>query len=104
MISRIWRGWTTPENAERYEKLLTEGIMPKIQAIEGYKGSQIMSRKLDSGEIEFATITFWSSLDVLTNFVGEDIERANIPEEAAKLMTRWDERVVHYEMIANHKG
>ena len=104
MITRYWRGWTTPENAPVYEKLLLEEIMPKIHAIEGYKGSQIMSRELESGEVEFATITFWSSLDVITNFVGDDIERANIPAEAAQLMTRWDERVVHYEMIANHKG
>jgi hypothetical protein len=25
MISRIWHGWTTPENADRYESLLKTG-------------------------------------------------------------------------------
>jgi len=108
MIARYWRGWTTPENADIYEKLLHEKILPKIQAIEGYKGAMVMNRELDSGggapsEIEFATMTYWSSLDVIQNFVGEDIGRANIPDEAAKLMKRWDERVVHYEMLSNHK-
>ena len=26
MISRIWHGWTTPENANTYENLLKEEI------------------------------------------------------------------------------
>ena len=104
MIARLWRGWTTPENSDEYEKLLHDEILPKIQAIEGYKGSMIMNRELESGEVEFAAMTFWSSLDVIKNFVGEDIGRANMPEEAAKLLSRWDERVVHYEMLSNHKA
>jgi len=31
MISRIWHGWTTPENAGTYEPLLKEEIFAGIQ-------------------------------------------------------------------------
>ncbi len=32
MICRYWRGWTTPENADAYEKLIRHDIMPGIAA------------------------------------------------------------------------
>lgn len=40
MIVRIWHGWTTPANADRYERLLREEIFVGIgaQKIEGYLG------------------------------------------------------------------
>lgn len=42
MISRIWRGWTRPENADTYETLLREEIFPGIAAkdVEGYREIQ----------------------------------------------------------------
>jgi hypothetical protein len=32
MIARIWHGWTTPADAERYESLLQDEIFPGIFA------------------------------------------------------------------------
>ena len=32
MILRLWRGWTTPENADRYEDLIATAIFPGIPA------------------------------------------------------------------------
>ncbi len=48
MISRIWRGWTTPENAARYEQLLRTDILPKITAkgISGYRGAHLFQEIL----------------------------------------------------------
>jgi hypothetical protein len=31
MIARLWRGWTTPENADTYEKLLKGEIFTRIK-------------------------------------------------------------------------
>ena len=33
MIARIWHGWTTPDNADKYEGLLREGIFVGIQIV-----------------------------------------------------------------------
>ena len=39
MIARIWHGWTTCENSERYQKLLREEVLLEIarRSIPGYK-------------------------------------------------------------------
>jgi hypothetical protein len=44
MISRIWHGYTTLENADTYERLLHEEIFVSIQNrnIKGYKGIQLL--------------------------------------------------------------
>lgn len=42
MIRQIWQGWTTPDNADKYESLLKEEIFVGIQNrnIRGFKGIQ----------------------------------------------------------------
>ena len=50
MISRIWHGWTTHENADVYESLLKSEIFYGIKdrEIEGYKGIDLLRRDLDN--------------------------------------------------------
>ena len=49
-IKRIWHGWTTPENADVYWTVLSETVVPGIEAksIEGYRGIQILRRDHES--------------------------------------------------------
>jgi len=46
MISRIWHGWTTRENAEAYENLLRSEIFTGIanRSIQGYRGIHLLRR------------------------------------------------------------
>lgn len=39
MIARIWHGWTTFENASKYEELLKKEVFPSIEKkkISGYR-------------------------------------------------------------------
>jgi heme-degrading monooxygenase HmoA len=96
MIARLWHGYTKPEDAGTYHDMLLTSILPGIHRIAGYKGSYVL-RKDAGDEIEFITITFWESLDALREFAGADYERSVIAPEAAKLLTRHDERSTHYE-------
>jgi len=102
MIQRIWHGYTTPENAEAYQRLLKEEIMPGIASkqIPGYLGMQILRRVSEEhqGEVEFITIMNFSKLEDIKRFVGEDYAVANLPEEAIKIMKRYDTRSQHYEI------
>ena len=43
MIGRLWNGWTAPENADEYERLLKETIFPGIEAkgVNGYLGIRL---------------------------------------------------------------
>jgi heme-degrading monooxygenase HmoA len=101
MIARIWHGWTTHQNADKYEALLKEEIFIGIQNrhIRGFKGIQLLRREVND-EVEFVTIMTFESLDAVREFASEDYEQAVVPEKARKLLSRFDERSQHYEIIA----
>jgi len=101
MIGRIWHGWTKPENADKYERLLKEEVFPVIAAkkVVGYRGIQLLRRPLEN-EIEFITIMWFESWDDVKHFAGEDYERAYVPQKARAVLERFDERSQHYEIKA----
>lgn len=98
MITRIWHGWTTPENADTYEKLLKKEIFPLIAArkVSGYRGIELLRGELN-GEVEFVTIMRFDSLEAVKQFAGEDYEKSYVPERARKVLSRHDHRSRHYE-------
>ncbi|MHA1442477.1 MAG: antibiotic biosynthesis monooxygenase [Candidatus Heimdallarchaeota archaeon] len=102
MISRIWHGYTTHENADAYESLLKEEIFIGIEKkeIAGYQGINLLRRELED-EVEFITIMWFDSLDSVRAFAGEDYEIAVVPPNARKLLKRFDARSQHYEVKAN---
>jgi heme-degrading monooxygenase HmoA len=104
VIIRIWHGWTTPENAEEYEQLVVEENYEIIaeETGEGYRGFE-MARNDRGDEIEYVTITRFDSWEAVESFAGEDYEEAYVPPKAQDLLTRYDERVDHYEVTASEK-
>jgi heme-degrading monooxygenase HmoA len=104
-ISRIWHGWTTPANADKYEALLKEEIFVGIQDrhIKGFQGIQLLRRAVGA-EVEFVTIMRFDSLDAVREFAGEDYEACVVPAKARAVLSRFDERSQHYEIRAERKG
>ena len=104
MISRIWHGWTTQENADAYESLLRHEIFLGIQdrRIDGFRGIQLLRRDLAT-EVEFVTMMWFDSIAAIRVFAGEDYEVAVVPPEARALLSRFDERSQHYEVRADLK-
>ena len=101
MIARIWHGWTTPENAERYEKLLREEVLLEIakRAIPGYKGAEIFIRDAENNEVEFITLLRFETLDAVKVFAGKDYEQPVIPPDARRLLKRHSEKSRHYRIV-----
>jgi antibiotic biosynthesis monooxygenase (ABM) superfamily enzyme len=99
MISRVWRGWTTPQNADTYEALLKAEIFTGIveRRISGFRGIDLLRRKVGD-EVEFVTIMWFDSLLAVRTFAGEDYERAVVLPQARQLLLRFDERSAHYEV------
>lgn len=100
MISRIWHGWTSRENAAAYEDLLRSEILPGIarRGIRGLTGEHLLKRDVPEG-VEFVTILWFESMDAVREFAGEDYENAVVPEKARKLLSRFDARSQHYETV-----
>lgn len=105
MIKRIWHGWTTPGNADAYEKLLQEEIFPGIAAKSagGFLGAELL-RSDGDGETEFVTLMTFDSLDTIRRLAGDDVTLAYIPPAGRKLLSRCDERARHYEIRVTAPG
>ena len=99
-IKRIWHGWTTIENAERYWSILSGTVTPGIEArsIEGYRGIEVLRRAHES-EVEFVTIMTFDSLQDIVSFRGEDYARSYVPDVARAVLKRWDATASHYEVL-----
>jgi antibiotic biosynthesis monooxygenase (ABM) superfamily enzyme len=100
MICRLWRGWTTPENADAYERAVRGEVMPGIEArkIPGFRHIDLMKRELGQ-EVEFQTLMWFDSIDAITAFVGDDHSISHVPPAAQAVLKRFDERATHYEVI-----
>lgn len=99
MISRIWHGYTTPANADVYEELLRNEVIVGIKGrgIPGFHEIQVFRRDLGD-EVEFITVMWFHSLDAVREFAGEDYEQAFVPEEARRVLARFDDRSQHYQV------
>ena len=99
MISRIWHGYTIPQNADAYEMLLKEEIFVGIRGrdIEGFREIQLFRRDLGT-EVEFITLMWFDTLEAVRIFAGQDYELAVVPPKAKLLLAHFDERSQHYDV------
>ena len=99
-VCRLWRGWTTPANAEAYERIVRGEVIPGIEArrIAGFRHIDLMRREA-GGEVEFMTLMWFDSMDAVKAFVGEDRSTAHVPDAARAVLSRFDERVAHFEVL-----
>lgn len=100
MICRLWRGWTTPANAADYEDVVRRQVIPAIEsrAIPGFRHIDLMRREA-GGEVEFQTLMWFDDLASIRAFMGEDYDVSHVPEAARLILSRFDERAAHYEVI-----
>jgi hypothetical protein len=101
MITRIWHGWTTPQDADAYEQLVTSTIFPGIlgRRIEGIRRIELYRRALGN-EVEFVTVMWFSGWEAVTAFAGPDHEVSVVPPAARAVLSRFDDRAQHYEVRA----
>lgn len=99
MVVRIWHGWTTPANADVYERMLKEEIFVGIRGrgIRGFRGIELLRRDVGP-EVEFVTIMDFDSIDAVREFAGEDYEACVVPPKARAVLARFDTRSQHYEL------
>ena len=99
MISRLWHGWTTPENADSYETLIRSTIFPGIlgRGIAGLGSIELLRRPFGT-EVEFVTVMRFASWDAVKAFAGPDWEVSVVPPAARAVLARFDAEARHYEV------
>ncbi|MEN6532634.1 MAG: antibiotic biosynthesis monooxygenase [Bryobacteraceae bacterium] len=100
MICRIWRGWATKQNAGAYESVVRGEVIPGIEArqIPGFRHIDLMRRDVGD-EVEFTTMMWFDDLDNVCAFMGEDYSLSHVPSAARAVLSRFDERAAHCEVI-----
>ena len=100
MICRLWRGWTTRENADDYERIVRDEVISGIEArnIPGFRHIDLMRRDLID-EVEFQTFMWFDSVDSIKAFMGEDYSISHVPDAARAVLKRFDSHAAHYEVI-----
>jgi antibiotic biosynthesis monooxygenase (ABM) superfamily enzyme len=95
VITRLWRGWTAPENAGAYERFLLSDLFPSMRGIPGFRNADVLRRD-DGSEVAFVTLTRFDSLEAIRAFAGEDYETPVIEPPARDLLSHYDERAQHF--------
>ena len=103
MIARTWRGWASATTADDYQHHYETEVAEHLRQIPGFRGARLL-RHPDGDEVMFTSITFFTGMDEIRAFAGEDPERAVVEETARRALTRWDERVTHHEVTVDLRG
>jgi hypothetical protein len=116
MIARHWRGWTTAQNADAYEALLQEKVLPGLKKVAGYRGGYVLRRDVAGGvvgevtgevagevtsEVEFVVVNLFDSLDAVKRFAGPDYAVAVFEPEARRLLSKVEPLAAHYDVRVN---
>jgi antibiotic biosynthesis monooxygenase (ABM) superfamily enzyme len=79
MITHLWRGWTTVDNA--YERFLLGELFPSMREIPGFRGADIL-RRLEHDEVALITLTRFDSVAAIQTFAGDDCETSVLEPQA----------------------
>ena len=100
MIARIWHGWAPRATADDYQHHYESEVSGHLRGVDGFRGARLLRQ--DAGdEVMFTSITFFTSLDAIRGFAGDDFELAVVEEIARQALSRWDERVSHHQVVAD---
>lgn len=103
-VARIWRGWTTVQNADAYQAVVDGEVLPAIveRHIPGLVSAHLMrADTVVDGEVEFTTIIWFEDLDSVKNFMGEDYRRAHVPENAQAVLKRFESEAKHFHILGH---
>jgi len=101
-VSRQWKGVTKQGQEDAYIAHLEREVWPSVRGLAGFLQASILRRPIEGGT-EFQIVTIWRSLDDIKAFAGDDVEAAVVPPAAQALLSSYDRRVVHYEVV-NTRG
>ncbi len=100
MITRIWRGWAPQATASDYQRHYESEVSRHLRGVDGFRGARLL-RQDDGHEVMFTSVTFFTSIDAVRGFAGEDYGQAVVEETARRALSRWDERVSHHDVAVD---
>jgi uncharacterized protein len=99
-IARHWSARATQAQLPKYLEHFSKNVLPELRRVPGYLGANISIRHTGS-EAEIFVETTWRSLEAVRSFAGDDLEAAVVAPEAAALLTDYDRRVRHSQIMVS---
>jgi uncharacterized protein len=103
MIARLWSARTTEPHFRAYLDHVSDALLPRLRGLTGYAGGIVLRRET-GGEVEILVATAWRSLEAIREFAGFDLDGAVVADDAMALLTEFDRRVRHYEVVMADLG
>lgn len=98
-IARIWRGRTTRADADEYQSYnYEEGIKPLESIALGVE----QLREDGEHETEFMTISYWESLESMTEFTNAEPEQIHHLDRDPEFLIELPDRVQILSITASH--
>lgn len=100
MIARIWHGVTRAADYDAYWSLLQRLAIPDYRRTPGNLGVRLF-RRLEGDRAHFLTLSYWTSLDAVRAFAGEDVDVAKYYPEDREFLLEFEPTVQHFEVVGS---
>ncbi|MCI0635342.1 MAG: antibiotic biosynthesis monooxygenase [Actinobacteria bacterium] len=97
MIARIWFGRTKAADYDAYLAYLEESGVAALKRTPGNEGVMVL-RRLDGDEAEFGVVSFWSSIEDVKAFAGEDVDVARYFSDDKRFLLEFTPKLKHFEV------
>jgi heme-degrading monooxygenase HmoA len=101
IILRRWSSRIRSSDEQDYVRYIAGTGLEDYCAVPGNLGCQMLLRALGDGTTEVTTLSWWSSMEAIHGFAGEDIEVARYYPEDDKFLLEKPERVEHHVVKAS---
>jgi len=101
IILRRWASRIRSSDEQEYVRYIAATGIQDYRAVPGNLGAQMLLRALDDGTTEVTTLSWWSSIEAIHRFAGEDIEIARYYPEDDRFLIEKPERVEHHVVAAS---
>ncbi|NLG19812.1 MAG: antibiotic biosynthesis monooxygenase [Actinomycetales bacterium] len=106
MILRLWSGWTTPDLAADYDRVLDTEVAPGIveRGLPGLEQFEVWRRIAEERDDrhEFLTAMRFTDLAAVAEFTGGDPQHSVVPPRARAVLDTFDAHSRHYELRRRH--
>ena len=100
MIVRMWHGRVKTSNAQAYREFPNQRAIPDYQSVAGNISVHVLERQ-EEDVTHFITMTFWTDMDSIEGFAGNDPEVAKYYLEDKDFLLEFEPTVVHYEVVGH---
>ena len=95
-VIRMWRGVIRTADTEEYVDYVERTGIDQYRSTPGNRDAWILTRELRDGLTEIITVSRWDSLESISGFAGDDVEKAVYYPEDDRFLVERDDTVRHY--------